>query len=131
MHELELNMNEEFRAAIQYICHRITAQSIDSMMAEAFKSAALDEMSHILFFSDLITKHGGTPKFRNWDTDKSIDIKTMLEKDIELEKSARKRYSAQLKQMKDYPEILSIIQSVLSDEEEHEAIFTDYLEKMT
>jgi bacterioferritin (cytochrome b1) len=127
---LAINMNEEYRATLQYICHRISAQAIDSMLAEAFKSAALDEMSHILFFSDLITKNGGTPEFSNWNINKSSDIKTMLETDIALERAAEKRYSAQIEQMKGYPELVSIIQSVLCDEEEHESVFTGYLDKM-
>lgn len=64
---LGLNMNEEFRATLQYICHRILAQEYDHVLSESFKSAALDEMAHILFFSDLITRYGGKPKFTRWD----------------------------------------------------------------
>ena len=131
IHDLELNMNEEFRATLQYICHRISAQGEDVRLAEAFKSAALDEMAHILFFSDLITKNGGTPGFSNWDVDKSTEIKTMLEKDLELERKAIERYSSQVERMKDYPELVSIITSVLNDEEDHEADFTEYLEKIS
>jgi len=127
---LEINMNEEFRATLQYICHRISAQTQDNMLAEAFKSASLDEMAHILFFSDLITKNGATPEFSNWDIDKSPDIRTMLEKDIELEKVAIKRYRAQIERMKDYPDLVSIITSVLYDEEDHEKEFTRHLEKV-
>lgn len=128
---LELNMNEEIRATLQYICHRISAQPQNNMLAEAFKSAALDEMAHILFFSDLITKNGGTPKFSDWNIDKSDDLKTMIHRDIELEKEAIKRYSAQAERLKDYPELELIIASVLNDEEDHEAEFTKYLEKLS
>lgn len=131
LHDLEVNMNEEFRATLQYTCHRISARGPDGMLAEAFKSAALDEMSHVLYFSDLISKHGGVPGFSNWDIDKSNDLKTMLEMDIELEKSAQKRYSAQLEKMKDYPELVSIITSVLNDEEDHEVEFKRYLDKIS
>ena len=50
---LRENMNEEFQATLQYICHRISAKGVDETLSDSFKSAALDEMSHILFFSDL------------------------------------------------------------------------------
>ena len=100
---LEENMNEEYRATLQYICHRISAHGKNNMMAEAFKTAALDEMAHILYFSDMITKLGGDPIFTDWEIDKSTDLKTMLQKDVQLEKEAIKRYSDQLDKLKLYP----------------------------
>ncbi len=127
---MELNMNEEFRATMQYICHRITAHSIDSLIADSFKSAGLDEMSHILFFSDIITKNGGIPKFYEWDIAKSQDLKTMLEKNIELEKSARLRYAEQIDKFKHHEELVSLLKTVLLDEEDHEDTFRQYLEKL-
>ena len=128
---LQLNMNEEFRATLQYICHRISALDRDPVLADSFKSAALDEMAHILFFSDLITKLGGTPTFTDWDIDKSIDLKAMLEKDVALEKLAKLRYSGQLERLQEYPELISIITAVLNDEEDHEAEFARYLENLS
>ena len=126
----EINMNEEFRATLQYICHRISAREADTSLSETFKSAALDEMSHILFFSDIISKYGGTPKFTPWDIDQSSDIKTMLEKDIELEKAAIKRYEGQIEKMKDYPDLTAILESVMNDEMDHETDFQEYLKKL-
>ncbi len=126
---LELNMNEEFRATLQYICHRILAQGHDPVLSESFKSAALDEMAHILFFSDLITRYGGKPGFTRWDIDTSIDIKEMLKKDIELEKIAKQRYSSQIERFKDYNDFSTIIKSVLADEEDHEKKFSLHLKE--
>jgi bacterioferritin (cytochrome b1) len=128
---LDLDMNEEFRATLQYIAHRILAKAEHQVLAEAFKSAALDEMSHILFFSDLITKYGGTPHLVQWDIDKNPAIKEMLLQDILLEKAARDRYAAQLERFKDYPEVCSILSSVLADEEDHEDEFSRYLTEQT
>jgi len=124
---LDLDMNEEFRATLQYIAHRILARGENQVLAEAFKSAALDEMSHILFFSDLITKYGGTPHLLHWDIDKSSAIKEMLKQDIALEQAARQRYVSQLERFRDYPEFCSIISSVLADEEDHEDEFSRHL----
>ncbi|MCX5894870.1 MAG: ferritin-like domain-containing protein [Proteobacteria bacterium] len=124
---LQQNMNEEFRATLQYICHRILAKEANPVLAESFKSAALDEMSHILFFSDLITKYGGTSGLVEWKVDKSADIKEMLERDVELEQEAEKRYASQLNRFAGYAEFCSIIQSVLADEEGHEEEFNRYL----
>ncbi len=124
------NMNEEFQATLQYICHRISAKGVDEMLSDSFKSAALDEMSHILFFSDLITKYGGTPRFTPWPIDQSPDIKGMLTSDIALEKKARERYSGQLERFADYPELAGIVKNVLDDEGDHEALFTDYLARL-
>ena len=124
---LEQNMNEEYRATLQYICHRISALGKNNMIAEAFKSAALDEMAHILYFSDMITKLGGDPNFTDWEVDKSTDLKTMLQTDIQLEKEAIKRYSDQLEKLKKYPELYSIIEGVLSDEEDHRDTFADFV----
>ena len=127
---LEENMNEEYRATLQYICHRISAQGKNNMLAEAFKTAALDEMAHILYFSDMITKLGGDPIFTDWEIDKSIDLKTMLQKDVQLEKEAIKRYADQLDKLKEYPELHSIVEGVLSDEEDHRDTFADFMKRI-
>ena len=126
---LELIMNEEFRATLQYICHRISVKGRDDVLADSFKSAALDEMSHILYFSDLITKYGGMPAFAPWEIDTGNDLKAMLEKDVALETAARQRYAAQLERLKEYPELVTLITSVLGDEEDHEEEFLKYLSK--
>ena len=125
------NMNEEFRATLQYICHRIAARSMDEVLSDSFKSAALDEMAHILFFSDMITKYGGTPRFTAWEVDQSPDLKGMLESDIALEQQARKRYGMQLERFKDYAELARILESVLEDENDHEAQFADSLGRLS
>lgn len=127
---LEENMNEEYRATLQYICHRISAQGKNSMLAEAFKTAALDEMAHILFFSDMITKLGGDPVFTDWKIDKSTDLKTMLQKDIQLESDAIKRYTGQLEKLKEYPELHAIVEGVLCDEEDHRDTFSDFMKRI-
>lgn len=127
---LNRNMNEEFRATLQYICHRILARGNNSVLSESFKSAALDEMSHILFFSDLITKYGGTIQFDKWDTDQSQEIEEMIKKDLELEQAARERYSSQIEQFRDHPEVQTLLKSVLADEEDHEVEFTRYLKEI-
>jgi len=124
------NMNEEFRATLQYICHRISAKGPHEMLSDSFKSAALDEMSHILFFSDLLTKCGGTPRFEPWPLDQSDDIHSMLAQDIALEKKARERYTRQLERFSAYPELAALLQSVLGDEGDHEELFTGYLQKL-
>jgi bacterioferritin (cytochrome b1) len=123
---LQLNMNEEIRATLQYICHRISAKGQSELIAESFKSAALDEMVHILYFSDLIERWGGTPHFKEWRVDQSSEIKTMLESDIELERTAMVRYKSQLERFQEYPELTSSINGVLGDEVEHEELFTHY-----
>jgi bacterioferritin (cytochrome b1) len=123
------NMNSEFRAVLQYICHRISARNQDGMLAESFKSAALDEMSHMLFFSDLISRYGGTPTFEEWKIDQSSEIITMLETDLQLEKEARERYACQLELFKDYADVTTVLTQVLADETDHEESFQQYLEK--
>lgn len=128
---LNRNMNEEFRATLQYICHRILARKKNSVLAESFKSAALDEMSHILFFSDLIEKYGGTVQLGEWGTDRSGDIVQMLRADIALEQAARQRYALQIEQFVSCPEVCSLLKSVLADEEDHETEFTRYLQETT
>jgi bacterioferritin (cytochrome b1) len=124
------NMNEEFRATLQYICHRISAKGRHEVLSDSFKSAALDEMSHILFFSDMLTKCGETPRFTPWPLDQSDDIRSMLTQDIVLEKKAQERYTNQLERFSGYPELATLLQSVLGDEGDHEELFTGYLEKL-
>ena len=128
---LELNVNEEFRATLQYICHRISAKGKDELLTESFKTAALDEMTHILFFSDLIRKYGGEPRFREWQIDKSNDLKVMIETDLQLEIAAKQRYKSQLEKFKDYPELTNLIKSVLDDEEEHENTLKRYIRELS
>ena len=127
LNALEFNMNEEFRATLQYICHRISSKGKDELLSESFKTAALDEMTHILFFSDLISKHGGEPHFRQWPIDQSNDLKVMIESDLQLEKAAKERYNDQLEKFKDYPELTNLIKNILDDEEEHENVLKRYM----
>jgi len=124
---MERNMNEEIRATLQYICHRISSKKQEEVLAESFKSAALDEMSHILYFSDLITKFGGTPQFKEWQVDRSNEVKMMLDADLQLEEAARKRYKSQIDRFEGYPELVATLQSVLDDEEDHEKVLKRYL----
>ncbi len=124
-------MNEEFRATLQYICHRISSKGKDELLTESFKTAALDEMTHILFFSDLIRKYGGEPRFREWQIDKSNDLKVMIETDLQLEIAAKQRYKSQLEKFKDYSELTNLIKSVLDDEEEHENSLKRYIRELS
>ena len=122
------NMNTEFRAVLQYICHHISAKNQDILLAESFKTAALDEMSHMLFFSDLISRYGGTPIFEEWKVDQSSDIQRMLEADLQLEKEARERYACQLEIFKEYGDVTAVLFNVLADETDHQETFQRYLE---
>ena len=123
---LNLNMNEELRATFQYICHRIAAHTTNPLLAESFKTAALDEMTHILYFSDLMTKYGGKPCFHEWPVDKSSDVKTMLATDLHLENEAKIRYADQMERFKDFEDVMKIIEDVLDDENDHEETFLRY-----
>ena len=69
----------------------------------------------------------GTPGLVEWKVDKSAEIKEMIERDVELEQEAEKRYASQLNRFAGYAEFCSIIQSVLADEEGHEEEFNRYL----
>ena len=53
----------------------------------------------------------------------------MLEADIALEQDARARYSAQLEGLQDQPQLHALVESVLSDEQDHEEEFSVYLEQ--
>ena len=128
---LNVNMNQELRATFQYICHRIAAQGVNTLLAESFKTAALDEMTHILYFSDLITKYGGIPQFTEWQIDKSSDLKTMLATDIQLEQEAKVRYSGQIEDFKDFADVMGILQEVLDDENSHEETFQRYIQTLS
>jgi len=123
---LNLNVNEELRATFQYICHRIAAHSTNRVLAESFKTAALDEMTHILYFSDLMSKYGGSPSFHEWPVDKSSDVKTMLATDLQLEKEAKIRYADQIEKFKDFDDVMIILHDVLDDENDHEETFLRY-----
>lgn len=125
---LNTNMNEEFRAVLQYICHRISAWGQNPLLAESFKTAALDEMSHMLYFSDLITQQGGTPRFAEWKVDQSTSMRAMIEADLRLEAEARLRYTEQLALFNDCHEVAAVLRNVLSDEEDHETTFRRYRE---
>ena len=93
-------MNEEIRATLQYICHRISSKGQEEMISDIFKTAALDEMPHILYFSNLITKYGGIPQFKEWQVDKSSELKMMLGADIQFEESAKQHYESQIYRFK-------------------------------
>jgi len=57
--------------------------------------------------------------------------KTMLEADIQLEKEARVRYSGQIKEFKDFSDVISILEDVLDDENSHQETFQRYSESLS
>lgn len=118
----------EVTAIHQYMAHHY---SLDAMgyptLAEKEKKLAIEEMKHAEVVGERILFYDGSPThLPKPEIKKGGDIKKMLKDDIELEKDAIARLQAHIKELSEIGDFTSktILEKILSDEEEH----LDYLE---
>ena len=92
------------------------------------EAISVDEMRHMWWLADLITKRGGKPTMEHQELDFSNDdLKIMLKQQIQLETNGINRYNHQIDIIND-DEVVGVLKHILDEEKRHRTEFKMRLE---
>ena len=124
--ELIANLNQdivlEYTAALQYIQHYSVVQGASyDAIRDHLKEHAEQELGHAISLSDRVNFMGSAPTAAANQIRTSPDTVTMLNYDLEDERTAAGRYKERIVQAMSLGEfgLADILQDILKDEEEH------------
>jgi bacterioferritin len=132
MNDIIRILNEDFmrelEATLIYARNSfIMTHCASSRVTEAI---AVDEMRHMWWLADLITKRGGKPAMEHKELDfGGDDLKRMLEKQISLETEGIEKYKKQIETTKD-PEVIGVLKHILDEEKRHRKEFNIRLKEI-
>ena len=124
-------LNEDFRrellATMIYTQNSFIMEECDpSRVTEAI---AVDEMRHMWWLAELITKRGGKPTMEHEELDfGGEDLKGMLQRQIDLEAIGIERYSHQIEIIDD-EEVVGVLEHILAEEKRHRSEFKERWDK--
>jgi bacterioferritin len=118
---------DELEATMVYIRNTFLMNKCDpSQVTEAI---GVDDMRHMWWLADLITKRGGKPTMEHKVLDfGGDDLKNMLERQIELETADIEKYKRQIDTIND-PEVVGVLKHILDEEKRHRKEFRERLKK--
>jgi len=125
-------LNEAFAHEIEnsliYVRNSFMMRECDpSRVTEAI---AVDEMRHMWWLADLITKRGGEPSMEHRALDfGGNDLKAQLERQIVLETEAIDMYK-HIIDVVDDPEVVGVAQHILDEERRHRKEFKERLARL-
>ena len=123
-------LNEDFvtelEATLVYVRNSFIMKDCDpSRVTEAI---AVDEMRHMWWLADLITKRGGKPTMEHKELDfGGNDLQTMLQKQIALETEGIEKYKKQIETVED-AEVVGVLKHILDEEKRHRKEFKTRLQ---
>jgi len=122
INELNIDLEKEYSAAIQYIQHAamVKGAQYTDVIGELSKHAD-EEIAHAKVLSDRISYLGGVPSFGVDVIKTASDSATMLAQDKEGEEEAIERYKVRIKQAEELGDYgtKALLMDILKDEEEH------------
>ena len=124
-------LNEDFvrelEASMIYVYNSFIIKECDpSRVTEAI---SVDEMRHMWWLADLITKRGGKPTMEHKELDFSDDdLKSMLQRQIQLESEGIERYNRQIDMIDNDDEVVGVLKHILDEEKRHRKEFKIRLE---
>ncbi len=123
-------LNEDFvtelEATLVYVRNSFIMKDCDpSRVTEAI---AVDEMRHMWWLADLITKRGSKPTMEHKELDFcGNDLQTMLQKQIALETGGIEKYKKQIETVED-AEVVGVLKHILDEEKRHRKEFKTRLQ---
>ena len=123
---LNVDFLKELEASMIYVYNSFVMEECDpSRVTEAI---SVDEMRHMWWLADLITKRGGKPTMEHSELDLvEKDLKSMLERQIQLESDGIERYTHQIDIIDD-DEVVGVLKHILDEEKRHRKEFRMRLE---
>lgn len=125
-------LNEDFMRELEatLIYARNSFIMTDCASGRVTEAIAVDEMRHMWWLADLITKRGGKPAMEHKELDfGGDDLKQMLEKQISLETEGIEKYKKQIETTKD-PEVIGVLKHILDEEKRHRKEFNIRLKEI-
>lgn len=118
---------DELEATMVYIRNAFLMSKCDpSQVTEAI---GVDEMRHMWWLADLITKRGGKPAMEHKALEFGGDeLKGMLEMQVAMETAAIEKYRRQIEIIDD-PEVAGVLRHILDEEKRHRKEFRERLKK--
>ena len=126
-------LNEDFvrelEASMIYVYNSFIMKECDpSRVTEAI---SVDEMRHMWWLADLITKRGGKPTMEHQELDfGNDDLKSMLKRQIQLESDGIDRYNHQIAIIDSDDEVVGVLKHILDEEKRHRKEFKMRLEDL-
>ncbi|KAF5075332.1 Ferritin-like domain protein [anaerobic digester metagenome] len=124
-------LNEDFvrelEASMIYTQNSFLMDECDpSRVTEAI---AVDEMRHMWWLADLITKRGGKPTMEHRELDFGEEnLQSQLKRQIKLESDGIKTYTHQIEIIDDDEEVVGVLKHILDEEKRHRKEFRERFE---
>jgi bacterioferritin len=130
--ELIRMLNEDYmrelEASMTYVQNSFLMDECDpSRVTEAI---SVDEMRHMWWLADLITKRGGQPTMEHKVLDfGGEDLESKLQRQVEIETEGIEKYTHQIKVIDD-EEVVGVLKHILDEEKRHRKEFRERLENL-
>jgi bacterioferritin len=114
-------LNEDFvrelEASMIYVYNSFIIEECES--SRVTEAISVDEMRHMWWLADLITKRGGKPTMEHKELDfGGEDLKSILKYQIQLETNAVDRYNHHIDIIDD-EEVVGVLKHILDEEKRH------------
>jgi bacterioferritin len=120
------NFVRELEATLIYSRNYFLMEECDA--SRVTEAISVDEMRHMWWLADLITKRGGKPTMEHQELDfGGDDLKGMLERQIELESDGIEIFTQQIRDIPD-EEVVGVLKHILEEEKRHRKEFKTRLE---
>ncbi|AXV38169.1 MAG: ferritin-like domain-containing protein [Methanobacteriaceae archaeon] len=125
-------LNEDFVRELEttmiYAYNSFVIENCDS--SRVTEAISVDEMRHMWWLADLITKRGGKPTMEHKELDFGGDnLKSQLERQIQLETEGIDKYNHQIEVIND-EEVIGVLKHIIDEEKRHRKEFRMRLEEL-
>ena len=118
---LNENFMRELEATLIYVRNSFVMKDCEA--SRVTEAIAVDEMRHMWWLADLITKRGGKPVMQHKELDfRAEDTSDMLQMQIALETEGIEKYRAQIDILDDQ-EVVGVLKHILDEEKRHRKEF--------
>jgi bacterioferritin len=123
--EIIMLLNEDFVHEIEntmiYVRNSFIIEHCDP--SRVTEDISVDEMRHMWWLADLIVKRGGKPSMEHSELEfGGDDLRSQLERQIELETEAIERYKQHIELIDD-AEVVGVLKHILDEEKRHRKEF--------
>jgi len=125
---LNLDFVRELEASMIYVQNSFLMEECDpSRVTEAI---SVDEMRHMWWLADLITKRGGKPTMEHKELDFGGEsLEEMLRRQIQIESEGIEIYTRQIETIND-EEVVGVLKHIRDEERRHRKEFREQLENL-
>ncbi|MBC7119201.1 MAG: demethoxyubiquinone hydroxylase family protein [Methanobacteriaceae archaeon] len=125
---LNLDFKGELEATMLYTYNAFVID--DCEISRLIEGAAADEMRHMWWLADLITRRGGRPSMDHGKIEyMGEDVKEALRVQIQKETDGIRKYEKHVKLIDD-EEVVGVLRHIIDEEKRHRKEFKEKLEKL-